>query len=502
MNANTELFQEWIRNPLLFIQTMIIAPYNASTGKAVGITTQQRQAIEVVGELVQAKLRKSYGAVLTKREAELCRKFGVSIMAGKGIGKDALASWLILWFMTCFPNCKVPCTSVSADQLNKVLWSEISKWLGTSPLKEFFILENQKLYYNNPDKNERGKRWFAYPKTANPKAGVEEQTETLAGVHEDYVMIVADEASGIADGVFSTIEGTITRPCNFVFMIFNPTRSSGYAADTHGKDADYWVPLRWNAEESEIADKEFIAKIADKYGVDSNPYRIRVLGLPPLVDENTLFPASWIMDAVNRDIVPTEDSPLVKGLDCGAGGDKSVIVTRKGGKVYGIKRMTSPDSQVLINWALADFCAEDTDIMRVDNIGIGWAVCGALFDKLGGRIEAADSRRTATNPEQFTNKRSEMLWTLREQFEKGAISIPDDQDLIDQLMVANVRYENGKRRAVEKTALKKLLGHSPDELDALCLTYYYEDILLTKARKGVYCHQREGSGQRDGWLRA
>lgn len=507
MDANIELFKRWTVDPLSFIEAMIIKPYNEaneSSGERIVITSQQREAVKEVGRLVEAKLKKSWGKELTVAEVGLCKKFGVSIMAGKGLGKDGLASWLILWFMMCFPYCKIPCISVSADQLNKVLWSEISKWLSHSPLKEFLILENQKLYYNDPDKDKRGKRWFAFPKTANPKAGIEEQTETLSGVHEDFVMIVIDEASGIPNAVFNPLESTLTKPCNFVFMIFNPTRSTGYAVDTHGKDAAYWIPLRWNAEESEIADKQIIARVEEKYGRDSNPYRIRILGLPPLVDELTLFPSDWVMDAVSRDITPFENSPIVKGLDCGAGGDKSVIVTRKGGKVYSIKRLSTPNSQDLINWALTDYSAENTDIIRVDNIGIGWAVYGTLFDKLGSSVEAADSRKKADNPERFMNKRAEMYWTLKEQFEKGLISIPDDKDLIDQLLATKISYDGGKMRITEKAHIKKTLGHSPDELDALALSYYYDDIFLTKRPHNTYCHQRTiaGGGEANGWLRA
>lgn len=503
IQPDIELFKRWMIDPLLFIETMIIKPYNESTGKSIAITGQQREAIGVVSALVKAKLKKSYNGELSEEERGLSKKFGISIMAGKGIGKDSLASWLILWYMMCFPYCKIPCTSVTADQLNKVLWSEISKWLATSPLKEFLVLENQKLYYNDPDKSKRGKRWFAFPKTANPKAGIEEQVETLAGIHEDFVMVVIDEASGIPYAVFEKLESALIGCCNFAFLIFNPGRSTGYAIDTHGKDADYWIPLQWNAEESEISDKQLIESMEAKYGRDSNPYRVSVLGLPPIVDETTLFPANWVMDAVARDITPLENSPVIKGLDCGAGGDKSVIVTRKGGKVYSIKRLTTPDSQVLINWALGDYATDNADIMRVDNVGIGWAVYGALYDKIGSSIEAADSRKTADNPTRFANKRAEMYWTLRDQFEKGLISIPDDKDLIDQLLATKAVYDSGKIRIIGKAHVKKTLGHSPDELDGLALSYYYDDISLTKRPYDVYCHQMTATGGSgaDGWLR-
>ncbi len=473
-------------------------------GKNVVMTGQQRHAIEEVRKLVTAKLKLSEKEPLSEEERGYSKKIGISIMGGKGLGKDGLLAWLIIWFMMCFPKCKIPCVSVSADQLSKVLWAEISRWLQNSAAKDFLTLQNDKLFFNQIPANIRGKEWFAFPKTANPKASVEEQVETLSGVHEDYVMVAIDESSGIHDAVFSPLEGTLTQPCNFAFMVFNPTRSKGYAIDTQYKFSDYWIAIRWSAEESELGNKDVIERIREQYGVDSNPYRIRILGLPPLVDEHTLIPYDWIMDAVGREIVPLKEDSIVKGLDCGAGGDMSVITTRKGGKVVEIKRMTTQDSQVLINWAATDFEKDSADVMRVDSIGIGWAVYGGLSDRLGSRVESADSRKQASNPEKYYNKRAEMHWRMREKFEKGLISIPNDPNLIDQLSVIRVSYEGGKIKIAEKAEMKKKLGHSPDESDALALSYYYDDDIIYRAREGrhIYCHHRIYSQQRssESWL--
>ena len=503
-NYQEELFRKWIFDPLNFIEKAIIEPYNLATGKKVFITTQQKEAIEDVRKLITARLKKAHNQKMTPEEIELNGKLGISVMAGKGIGKDALASWLVLWFISCFPNCKIPCVSVSADQLNKVLWSEIGKWLQHSLVASWLTLQNDKLFFNQTKEDIRGKRWFAFPKTANPKSSIEEQVETLSGIHEDYMLILIDEASGIPDPVFDPLEGTMTQPCNVAFMIFNPTRSKGYAIDSQYKDSQYWIARRWDATESEISDIQVIERTKEKYGEDSTPYRVRVKGLPPLVDEHTLFPMDWIMDAVSREIQPLEKDPIIKGLDCGAGGDKSIIITRKGGKVYGIKRLTTPDSQLLINWAQADFLSENADVLRVDNIGIGWAVYGGLFDRLGSKVESADSRKQASNTDKFYNKRAEMYWTLREKFEKGLISIPDDPDLIDELSVIKATYDKGKVKIIEKQKIKEELGHSPDAADALALGYYYDDDIIYKniSSKGVYCYQNQNPGTREGWLRA
>ena len=131
-------------------------------------------------------------------------------MSGKGTGKDAFASWAILWFMTCFPYPKIPCISVSSDQLSKVLWSEISKWLSHSLVKDYFTLQNDKLFYKGAPEEVRGKRWFAFPKAANPKQTYDEQIETLQGIHEDYVLEVCDEVSGVLDSVLRVLEENLT----------------------------------------------------------------------------------------------------------------------------------------------------------------------------------------------------------------------------------------------------------------------------------------------------
>ena len=494
------LLTSWRENPEIFIQQAILDPYNAKTGQGVSMTAQQREATLAVKALVEAKIAVHKGTA-TVEERTLAKKLGISIMAGKGIGKDAWLSWMILWFVSLFPYCKVPCTSVSADQLYKVLWSEISKWMETSLVKPWLGIQNDMLYFKDLPEDVVKRRWFAYTKTANPKSSVQEQAETLAGAHEHYVMVAVDEASGIPEAVFQPLESTMTGPVNFMLMIFNPTRSKGYAIDTQYANAQDWITLRWNAEDSEIGPRSEQERLANKYGVDSNPYRIRILGLPPKMDEQTLIPWDWIQEAVDREIEGNEREPQVKGIDCGAGGDASIICTTKGYQTYPLKRLTTPDSTVLINWVGNDIDADRPDAAYVDTIGIGWAVEGGLRQTKGAIIQAADARRTADNPDKYFNKRAEMYDRLREDFERGLISIPNDRDLIEQLGAIRYEYVGSKMKILEKKKLKKLIGHSPDEADALALTRYRPRQMLSKVRvrpMPIYRSQ-EGAAA---WLRA
>jgi hypothetical protein len=119
--------------------------------------------------------------------------------------------------------------------------------------------------------------------------------------------------------------------------------------------------------------------------------------------------------------------------------------------------------------------------VRVDTIGIGWAVEGMLREKKGAIIEAADARRMADDSTKFHNKRAEMYWRLREQFERGTISIPDDPDVVDQLGAMKCEFHKSQLKIVEKKKIAQAIGHSPDEADALALTYFYPDTLASKS---------------------
>lgn len=464
----------WRGDLVAFVEEAILGPYNRAAGTAYRMTPQQEQAAREVAGLVADK------AAGRRREI-----LGVSIMSGMGTGKDSFAAWVIWWFLTCFSYPKIPCVSVSADQLAKVLWGELAKWIMHSPLRQQFTHQNDKIFLNTAPAEVRGKRWMAFPKAANPKDSAEAQVEGLAGIHERHLLQVVDEVSGVAGPVCQALEANQTGEVNLMLLIFNPRRSKGYAAESQGDQADRWVTLRWNAEESPLVERAMIEALERKYGRESNTYRVRVLGLPPLVDEETLIPWDWIEDAVGREVEIPDGTPLIKALDPGAGGDSSIIATRRGAKVYPFKRRKTADSQALQAWAGTDIDLDRPDVFRVDTVGIGWAVEGGLRELKGAIVEAADARREASDPTRWLNTRAEMYWRLREAFERAAISIPDDVELKNGLGATRCEYVTHKGHSVikiiDKRKIRQELGHSPDECDALAMTYATPDTFVSRA---------------------
>ena len=56
-----------------------------------------------------------------------------TVRSGHGIGKSAVESWLVIWFLSTRPFPKIPCTAPTQHQLWDILWAEIAKWLRSNP---------------------------------------------------------------------------------------------------------------------------------------------------------------------------------------------------------------------------------------------------------------------------------------------------------------------------------------------------------------------------------
>ncbi len=459
-----------------------------------GLTEQQEQGLVELSKLINAKLKVSVkGAKLTEEEQKYAKKIGLSIMSGKGTGKDFFAALVSMYFMTVFENAKGLATANTGKQLKNVFWSELAKIMSlakkvdpTDPrsitvLEDVFVWQSEKIFW----KTKQGKQWFMEAATVNPNASSEEQAKALTGRHEDHMIFIIDEAIGVPEPALMALEETMTGKLNIALMIFNPFRSRGYAIDSQYKDAEKWVALRWNAENCERVTPASIA-IKKAYGLDSNPYRVSVLGLPPTADANTLIPTDWIHDAVAREIEVPEEYPLIKGGDFGAGGDNSIICTRRGGQIYPFKRNNTQDSNALTDWVVNDFYHAEAAALFGDVIGIGWAIMGNLRKAIGGhKVRSVDSRSKAMREEVYFNKRAENFMKLREQFENGLISIPDDENLIDQLSVLRKKEDNrGRIQIIAKSEIKKELkeGGSPDEADALAISYAFPDERYMKIK--------------------
>ncbi|HXK40983.1 MAG TPA: hypothetical protein VJ046_02685 [Candidatus Paceibacterota bacterium] len=461
---------------------------DGSTPGVDALSNQQIDGCKHISLLTTAKWKFALGQPMTDIEKIYAKKIGISIMSGQGTGKDFWTGLHMLWFLSCFEFPIIGATAPTQHQLKDVLWSQIYKIANRRKedgsyyfvLRDMFEIQADKVFL----KEYEGKQWCAVARTTNTKASADEQGETLAGLHEHNMLVVADEASKVPDAVFKPFEGGMTQECNIGIVIFNPTRSVGYAIQTQFKNRESWVCLRWNAEESDIVTKESIAEKAKKHGKDSNFFRIRVLGLPPTIGTDELIPWDWVMDAVDRDVQPMDDDPLIFIIDVGAGGDDTALCRRKGPQVLPFEVTNIGESEQLTNWLLRRILIEEPRFVFIDPIGVGWGIAGNLRSKVKNSITEiieVNVAEAAAEDAKFLRLRDELGWKVREEFEARTISIPDDPLLIDELTTIRVDQDrlDGKIKLEGKRDLRKRMD-SPNRFDTILMSEFYGKFYIRK----------------------
>lgn len=486
-----DIIDRWQKNPGLFAR------------ECVGMepSHQQDEAFDAVRRISLAKRKAFRGEELTEEEERLANKLGISIRSGHGTGKDAWLAVIFLWLLTCFPYPKGLATAPTSDQLRIVLWSEISKWIRFSAermekkkslLSENFVWQTEKVFAKDEPKE-----WFIAARTANVKGSPEEQGEALAGLHAPFMILAADEASGLPPGVFSPLEGAMTQEMNFAILIGQMTKNSGYFYDSHFKYRELWECLHWNSEESELVSQQYIARMRTKYGEDSNMYRIRVKGDPPLAEPDALIPFEKIMAAVDRDVGEPQ-GPKVIGIDVARyGDDKSAILVRNGNRIEEIRDYKKIDLAELEGWAQIAITDHEPDAANVDVIGYGAGLYDRLkvmFPTIMRAVNVSNKSVTLNNKMgknvKYRRLRDELWWKVREKFEEGTISIPNDDELIGELSTIKWKPEqlsvNGQIVIEGKPEMRKRGLPSPNKADALCLTYATNDSAFMVEKMDKY----------------
>lgn len=202
-------------------------------------------------------------------------------------------------------------------------------------------------------------------------------------------------------------------------------------------------------------------------------------------DEFQVIPTAWIAAAQDRWTAEApQDIPMTAmGVDIAQGGaDKTVVAPRYGSwfapliKVPGIDTPDGPTAAALVVKYLRDGAQINIDM------GGGWG--GSCYDHLKendlasvlGVVPAASSSgKTADGKLNFTNIRCEMLWRLREALDPSSgmnIKLPKSATLKADLAAARWKLTSSGIRIEEKVDIKKRLGRSPDEGDAVCLAWH------------------------------
>src|SRR5690606_25039679 len=148
----------------------------------------------------------------------------------------------------------------------------------------------------------------------------------------------------------------------------------------------FWATVHVNAETSPRVAKAWVQEMADKWGEDSDVYRVRVRGEFPLGEADTFIPLDLVEGAVFRD-VPAEGAVQI-GVDVARYGDsETAIVVRWGGRVLWLEAHRKRGVPTVIGLVLAaarqarKITGAARITVAVDDSGVGGGVTDGLREE-------------------------------------------------------------------------------------------------------------------------
>lgn len=433
-------------------------------------------APKVLGEVRRLRedpvyfVQRMFGVTPTEQQVKILRAIAkpgakVSVSSGHGIGKSTVLAWITLWFVTMYPGCRVPCTAPSGHQLDDVLWAEIAEWHSRMD-PAFKILIDVKT--KTVTMAQSPKTQFAVARTSR-----RDNPEALQGFHSKNILFVIDEASGIPEPVFEPVQGALSTPNARIIMTANPTQVVGFFYDSHHDKSHLWDAFELSSEDSPLVSDDYIKEMEEKYGRESDIFRVRVLGKFPRAAVNQLISEEIYNRAVGgaKRVKPDDYlfAPVVLGVDpAWEGNDRSTVYLRQG--IY--SRLLLSELNV-DNMTLASFVLDAWDQFGASACFIdqGWGA--GVIDRLRqlGKSPIPIPFGGKPSDVRFADKRTEMWFGLRNGLEDGLV-VQHDKDLrIDLMGPQYFTLPSGKIKLESKSDMKKRGLRSPDLGDALALTY-------------------------------
>lgn len=460
--------------------------------------THENGIVDFVLEVLRPKELYTYQIRILKNFRKHQR---VSVKSLRGVGKTAMASFIVLWLISCCPTEVKAITTASVwEQLDKYLWPEIRKWalranwqyIGLTMrdgdeilLKQISLESGRKLAFaTSPGKPER-----------------------IEGAHAETLLYVLDEAKIIPDSVFDAIEGAFsTKGTNaFVFCISTPGAPLGRFYDIHrGRiGLENWhtenITLQ-EALEAGVIDLEHVESMKRLWGEDSPLYKNHFLGEFAESSDFGIIKLSWVQAANARWHELQANKPTgdrLWGIDpADTGMDKTAITPLIDNyfeyvKYYNEEVMRTSQRLIELGFTCKfndEGFYESGDQIAIDGLSVGAGLyqtlrgknyrihnvkfSGKAVDRVGNRIKDSSGMNT------FQNIKIAAYWALREALDPESpafanIALPPDEDLTRDLIVHEWTESMGVLRMKEsKDKIREKIGRSPDGGDAVAIAWW------------------------------
>ncbi|MGL4446337.1 MAG: hypothetical protein ACRCYV_07270 [Aeromonas sp.] len=446
-----------------------------------------RFAVEVQGVAPTPQQFELYAEVAPSRSR-------VSVASGHGTGKTTSVANMVLWHLLCFPQSITLVTANDMDQLKATLWKEIGTALEKIRRGEHgWIAEHVEILANATCRI-RGfeDTWFVESKTANEKTA-----NKMAGRHGEWLFIIGDESSTLADTVLTTLRGALTEQHNRMLLTSQPTRNAGFFWRTHHElartNGGEWAALTFSSIESPLVSDDALKELWDSY--DDDERRVRLLGLFPQDSSKHMMslPDAQRMYQAGRIIQDTEPFGWLVLSDVASGEglrDKSAVVLARvigyGDRGPNARRVEIVQVPLHTNGirsnrlagAIAEAAQEcEAPVFVVDSGGLGINVCQDLEDRgrVVFRVNWGNPCFQNKNKERYLNLRAQAMHQAARAAREGRLSILTNAQrnvlLAQSSRIPKTFTDKGRVRVPPKHSTEWEGMGSPDLWDAICFAF-------------------------------
>jgi hypothetical protein len=427
-----------------------------------------------------------------------------AIASGRGIGKSAMVSWLILWMLSTRIGSSVVVSANSEAQLRSVTWGELAKWSAMLINSHWWEISATKLVPAVwlTELVERdlklGTRYWA----AEGKLWSAENPDSYAGVHNHQgMMLIFDEASGIPDPIWSVGSGFFTEniPDRYWMAFSNPRRNTGYFFECFNAKREFWKTKQVDARTVEDTDKQVYEQIIAEYGKDSSEARIEVYGEFPTEGEDQFISPQLVDDAFARDKYKDETAPRVMGIDPARGGaDSTVIVVRQGRDLISIKRYHGEDTMAIVGRVIDAMDEFKPTMTVIDEGGLGYGILDRLNEQRY-KVRGVNFGWKAKNSIMYGNKRAEIWGTMKDWLKSASIST--DRQLKADLTGPIKKPNSAGTIFLEGKKEMRARGlASPDAADALAVTFAFPIAHREAVDKPRHITMQGRGGVTNSWM--
>ena len=407
-----------------------------------------------------------------------------AMAASKGCGKTAVLAWCGWHFMTCYEDSNCAATSITEDNLRDGLWKEFAKWQAKSKLlTREFQWTKERIFAKHPAHTAT---WWISARTWSKSADAQRQSDTLAGLHADYLLFLLDETGSMPRAVMATAEAALSSgKVAKIVQGGNTTNPDGPLYGACVTHRSLWNVIRMTGDpdspkRSPRVQVEWAREQIQKYGRHSPWVRVNVLGEFPEAAFNALLSVEEVHAAMSRHLQIHEYHWSQKrlGVDVSRfGDDPTILFPRQGLAAFlPVMMMHERGSPVSVNIAsrvLAGKRKWGSEMEFLDSTG-GWAA-GTRDILMTAGVTPFDVFYSAPAPDpSYANVRA-YIWMKGAEWVKRGGALPSVPDLVGEMITPQYTFVNGKFQIEPKDLVKQRLGRSPNYADALFNTFALPD---------------------------